>query len=187
MKKAISIFLMIVLILGISTTGCSKADQQKDDPAKQQTVQKEEKAQDIDYVLYLKHNDKPFIFDERYTIKENDERLKGKTFEEFVVNELINLEGFGEFVNPIPKGTKLLSLERENGIITVNLSKEFVEGQKGSENDTLLTMATIINSLAILPDNEEVAFMIEGEKVDEINGVDTQESFKYLDGFYPDK
>lgn len=196
MKRMAIILLCFVLLFSIFTVGCSKADKGKDGPTN--TVNSKEQSQgedskenteekEIDYVLYLRHKDKPFLFDEAYSIKAEDERLQGVSMEEFIVKELIAAEGVGEYINPIPEGTKLLSVTKDNETVIVNLSKDFVEGQKGTSNDTLLALATIVNSLTIMPDNEHVQFMIDGNIVDEINGIDISEPMDYIQGLYPDK
>ena len=174
-------------------TGCSKADKGvEQEPSNSQNKQVEEQqpsetVEELDYVLYLRYRDKPFLFDEAYSIKVSDVRLQGISFEEFIINELIDLKGFNEYINPIPPGTKFLSLQKNGGTVIVNLSKEFSDGQKGNSSDTLLTLASIINSITILPDNEEVQFMIDGKIITELNGIDVSKPFKYIQGLFPDK
>lgn len=191
MKKFITILLCIVLMTSIFSTGCKKKETEEKGEKPVNTISEEnneiKKEETIDYVLYLRHKDMPFLLDERYTIKANDEKLKDKTIEEFVINELMSFETAGEYVNAIPKGTKLLLVEKEDKTVTLNLSKEFVDGQRGDSNDTLVTLASIVNSITIMPDNEKVQFMIAGEIVDKINGIDVSKPFEYMEGFYPDK
>ncbi|KXG74392.1 GerMN domain-containing protein [Thermotalea metallivorans] len=195
MKKRMLVLLWILLIVGLWAAGCTKADKgQKTQnnnppPSNQEATEttEGEKEKEIDYVLYLRHKEKPFLMDEAYSISTADDRLKDLSFEEFIVKELINFQGFGEYINPIPKGTRLLSLEKKEKQVVVNLSKEFVKGQKGTSNDTLLTLATIINSLTVLPDVEEVQFMIESKIVENVNGIDISKPFAYIQGLYPDK
>ncbi|WZL74512.1 GerMN domain-containing protein [Clostridiaceae bacterium 35-E11] len=196
MKKKMIILLCFVMVFSVFIVGCSKADKEINNDTDTVNTDVENNGQDdeknleekeIDYVLYLRHKDKPFLFDEAYSIKEKDEKLQNVSMEEFIVKELIALEGYGEYVNPVPKKTKLLSVTKDNGTVIVNLSKDFVEGQKGTSNDTLLALATIVNSLTIMPDNEQVQFMIDGKIVYEVNGIDISKPMEYIQGFYPDK
>jgi spore germination protein GerM len=175
--------------------GCSKGDQGKlpqnnNPPAAQQEEKEAVDAQteeEVDYVLFLKHRDKPYILDEAYSVKKSDKRLQGIAMEEFVVKELIGFEDFQAYVNPIPKGTKLLSIEKENQKVIVDLSKEFVSGQKGTSNDTLLSIGSIVNSLTVLDGIEEVEILVEGKPIEKLNGIDMTHPFGYMEGLYPDK
>ncbi|MDF2548442.1 MAG: GerMN protein [Anaerosolibacter sp.] len=195
MRKRLSFLLFVLLVVSMIFAGCSKGDQEKtlqnnNPPAAEQEekdaadLQPEE---EIDYVLFLKHKDKPYILDEAYSVKKSDERLKGISIEEFVVRELIGFEDFQAYVNPIPKGTKLLSIEKENQKVVVNLSKEFADGQKGISNDTLLSIGSIVNSLTVLEGIEEVEILVEGKPVKKLNGIDMTHPFGYMEGLYPDK
>jgi len=49
----------------------------------------------------------------------------------------------------IPEGTKLLSVRTENGICTVNLSKEFVENHIGGSTAELMTINSIVVALRL--------------------------------------
>ena len=195
MKKTMTMGLLCILLLGLVLTGCKKEDpamgQDKNGesgkPAAVESTNGEAEKASLDYVLYFRHKDKPFLFDEAYSVRRNDERLKDKTMEEFILHEAIKAEGFGEYVNGVPDGTQLLSIERQQNILLVNLSKEFVTGQKGTSNDTLLSIAAIVNALTVQPENEKVQILIEGEKITTINGIDCNEPFAYIQGLYPDK
>lgn len=195
MKKRIGIGILCILLWAMIFTGCKKEDPaasknsggDQGKPAAVENTDGEAAKNSLDYVLYFRHRDKPFLFDEAYSIQKDDERLKGKTMEAFILQEAIAAEGFGEYVNAIPVGTKLLSLERQQDTLLVNLSKEFVTGQQGTSNDTLLSIATIVNPLTIQPENEKIQIVIAGEKVDSINGIDCREPFAYIQGLYPDK
>ncbi len=195
MKKGMSILLLVLLVISIFISGCSKADPEKvsqtnnppvtdQKPIDKADTQGED---EIDYVLYLKHKDKPYILDEAYSILQNDERLKGISIEEFVIQELIRFKDFQAYVNPIPKGTKLISIEKQDQKVVVDLSKEFMEGQKGTSNDTLLSIGAIVNTLTVLEGIQEVRIMIEGKAVEKINGIDMTNPFAYMEGLYPDK
>ncbi len=64
----------------------------------------------------------------------------------------------------IPKGTKLLSASTEGGILTLNLSREFVDNSPGGTAGELMTLYSIINTMTELPDIKKVQFLIEGQK-----------------------
>ncbi|MBB6218243.1 spore germination protein GerM [Anaerosolibacter carboniphilus] len=195
MKKRMLFLLLGLLVVSMLFVGCSKGDQKKTPQnSNPPTTSQEEKGtgeiqneEEIDYVLYLKHRDKPYIVDEAYSIKKNDERLKGISIEKFVIQELIDFKDFQAYVNPIPKGTKLLSIDKQNQKVIVNLSKDFLVGQKGTSNDTLLSIGAIVNTLTVLDGIEEVEILVEGKSVEKINGIDMTHPFGYMEGLYPDK
>lgn len=72
--------------------------------------------------------------------------------------------------NPLPKGTKLLSSAIQNGVATLNLSKEFQKNFTGGSAGEEMTYFSIVNSLTSLPNIESVQFLLEGEKLDAILG-----------------
>lgn len=169
--------------------GCGKKEEEKQEvntevPVTEEVIKKE--AKDINYVLYLKNRNMPYLFDERYTIKEDDPKLEGNTMEEFVMNELINFKEFGEYENVIPKGTDLLSIEKDGSLVRVNLSKEF-NNFKGTKDDAQLLVASIVNSLTILPGNEKVQILVDGKVVNSIGKMKIKSPMEYFDNLYPDK
>lgn len=70
---------------------------------------------------------------------------------------------------PIPKGTKLLGVEIENGVAYLNFSKEISTANVGSIGDALL-VASIVNSVTSIPGIDKVQILVEGAKVDSIAG-----------------
>ncbi|MBF8984549.1 GerMN domain-containing protein [Lutibacter sp. B2] len=188
MKKKMILCLCTVVVATSLFSGCGKKEEVANNEVKKPEVtEQKEEVKDIDYVLYFRHKEMPFLFDEAYTVKENDPRLKGKSIEEFIIQELINVKPFAEYLNPMPEGAKLLSIEKENRVVKVNLSKEFQAGLKGTKEDTTLTLAAVVNAITILPENDKVIILIEGKPVSNINKVDTSKAFEYFDGLYADK
>lgn len=188
MKKKMILGLCTVVVATSLFSGCGKKEEvAKEEVKKPEVTEQEEVVKDIDYVLYFRHKEMPLLFDEKYTVKENDPKLEGKSIEEFIINELINVKPFAEYINPMPEGTKLLSIEKENGVVKVNLSKEFKEGLKGTKEETTLTLAAVVNAITILPENDKAMILIDGKPVSKINKVDTSKPFEYFDGLYADK
>jgi len=64
----------------------------------------------------------------------------------------------------IPEGTKLLSASTEDGICTLDLSREFVDNSPGGSAGELMTLYSVINSLTEFYDIDKVQFLIEGQK-----------------------
>ncbi|RKD27288.1 Sporulation and spore germination [Caminicella sporogenes DSM 14501] len=196
MKRLFSILLIALFILSLSV-GCSKKEAEVSGTDLEQAVEENNeqatkvsdentKSDKIDYVLYLKMKNMPFLYDEMFSIDINDEKLKNKTMEEFVLDELINYKGDEQFVSPIPKGTKVISVERDGKNVIVNFSKEFLK-EKMSTNDATITIGSIVNSLVVLPGNETVQIKVDGEFLKEYYGFDTSKPLSFLEGLFPDK
>jgi len=90
----------------------------------------------------------------------------------YIVNQLITGPGENSGLNPtIPEGTKLCSnVQVEDGVATVDLSKEFISNQTGGKDKEKLTIYSIVNSLTELKDIHKVKFTIEGKEVEEYRG-----------------
>lgn len=142
--------------------------------------------QELEYILYLKYKDKPFLYDEMFSISISDEKLKDKSIEEFVIEELISYEGDEDLVTPIPKGTKLLSVKREGNNVIVDLSKEF-KGERISSGQAMVTLGGLVNTLVVLPGNETVQIKVEGQLLQEYYGIDTSKPLSFIEGLFPDK
>lgn len=195
MKNLITVLLTIILI-GTLFVGCSKKDKieqpdKSNDNVSIENTESEntekEKVEEINYVLYLKQKALPFIFAEKYTIKADDSRLKDKNIEWIALEHLINFNGFEDFISPVPEGTKLLGLTKENGIVYVDLSKEFIDNMPNDEQSTKMAVDSIVNTLTFFDENESVMFKIEGQAIGEINGVDLSKQFYFSSDFFPDK
>jgi len=63
----------------------------------------------------------------------------------------------------IPEGTRILSVETEDGICKLNLSEEFIDNAVGGSAGELVTVYSIVNTLTELPGIEKVQFLIDGK------------------------
>lgn len=198
-KKSLVLLLVICLILTLFS-GCKKDDEQpeKDDSVvtdnngdsekdKDSESEENEENENISYVLYLTHEELPYIYGEKFEIASNDAKLKDRSIEEIVLEHLISFEKTENFITPIPKGTKLLSLEKKDGIVYVDLSKEFVLNMKKEKTSTEVAIASIVNTLVFFQDNKEVVITVEGKTIDKLNGVEMNKGFTFIEGFVPDK
>lgn len=85
----------------------------------------------------------------------------GEKLEQIIFEELKKGSETGGLVAVIPRGTELLSVETENAICYLNLSREFVDYSLGSAGE-VMTLFSIVNSLTELPNVDKVQFLIEG-------------------------
>ncbi len=83
-----------------------------------------------------------------------------------VMEELLKGPRGAGLSSVMPAGTRLLSINVENGLCTVNLSSEFLENRPDNESAEALTIYSIVNSLTTLTKISKVQFLINDERVD---------------------
>lgn len=196
--KKILIFLLMLTLAFTMLTGCKKKDEAAEldlgevsQDSEEQAVEASNEAQEetvteVDYILYLRYKDKPFLYDEFFTVDINDESFKDKSIEEFILDQLINYSEQGDLISPVPKGTKVLSVKRDGKNVIVDLSKEFLEKEMSS-HDATLTISGIVNSIVAIPGNETAQIMVEGKLLESYNGMKTSDPMYFFEGVFPDK
>lgn len=198
MKRWLVFFLVLTISI-ISLLGCSKnkesnnenvdivsADNSNNQVEQQDNSNTTSKEKYLDFVAYLKHKDMPYIFGERFEIKSDDPILKEKTIEELALEKLFNYDK-DSFISPVPKNTKVLALEKKDGTVYLDLTKEFIDNMPKDEDLTRMAIDSIVNTLTFFPENEKVVFKVEGETVKEINGISLDKDFIFSSEFIPDK
>ena len=86
--------------------------------------------------------------------------------ERYVVEELIRGPNSGELLSPLPPGTRLLSCSTENGLCTVDLSREFLDNRPDTALGERLTIYALVDSLAALSGVSRVRILAEGRPID---------------------
>ena len=76
--------------------------------------------------------------------------------------------------NVFPKGTKVLGVKVENGLATVNFSKEFITKTEG-EYSTLMMVNAVVNTLTQYPNIKKVQLLSEGKKIIVLGQMDLEE------------
>lgn len=69
----------------------------------------------------------------------------------------------GSLPSVLPEGTRILSAVTEDGLCTVDLSREFVSRRFYSPSAQLLSIYGIVNTLTALPEIDRVELTVEGE------------------------
>ncbi len=186
--------LILALLMVLSITACKKevkADDLDNQPPEESgniiPEEDEKEVEELTYVLYLRHKELPYIFSDAYSIKSNDPRIAEKSLEFFVLEELIKQKGVTDLTNPIPADTKVLSVTKQSGKVTVDLSKEFQQNMKGTQEDVKIAIAAIVNTLTTFSDIETVAILVEGSPVTNLRGVDVSGDYEFIMDFYADK
>lgn len=81
-----------------------------------------------------------------------------------IVEELLKGPMNEELYRIIPEDTKLLGVEIDDCVATIDLSSEFVTKQEGEAN-ALLAVYSIVNSLTEITEIESVKFKIDGTEM----------------------
>jgi len=91
-----------------------------------------------------------------------------KTLVEFLIQKPKN-EKLG---SSIPEGTRVNNAVLENGVVKIDLSKEFIENQKGDIQKANLSIYSIVNTLTELNEVNSVKILIDGEEGKSFNNID---------------
>lgn len=199
MKKILSMFI-VVLLISVAFVGCSDDNQQNtNDPSVEENnegnnenIEKVEEdtnkqEEQKDYILYLKDKMGPFLVTEVYSIDSNNPKLQEKSLKEIALNDLANFEGVKNLVSPLPEGTKILGLKEDGNTITVDLSKEFKENMWKDKQKINIAIDSIVNTLTYESTDKKVKLTVEGEKIDNINGVNMNQEFTFDEKYFMDK
>lgn len=144
---------MLVLFLGVFLSGCNNQTEQPDKSDQNDSAQKQEIA-----VYYLKSTDQ-----EIYLVREVHQVEKTTEVAQAALNELIK----GDPVTPdayrvLPEDTRILGVNIENGLATIDFSPEVLRANVGSSGEGL-GIASIVNTLTEFPTIQEVSFMVDGQ------------------------
>jgi germination protein M len=81
-----------------------------------------------------------------------------------------------ELVSVLPPGTKVLSVNVKNHIAYADFNDKLIKNNSGGSTDEILLVAAIVDTLTEFPEIQKVQILVNGEKVDTINGhMDTSE------------
>lgn len=122
-------------------------------------------AEEVELTLYFGDDQAMYLKPEKRTVKK-----AGKPVAELLVQELIKGPVSKDLNQTIPKGTKLISLEVVDGTAFVNFSKEIQTNHPGGSAGERMTAQSIVQTLAQLPEIDEVQFLLEGQKEESIWG-----------------
>ncbi|NMB40444.1 MAG: GerMN domain-containing protein [Firmicutes bacterium] len=173
-KKIIGLFFgLAVLAAVLLIPGCGWGNEQ---PVPEQLEKKEsgnggettEKAPDEVFVLFFTNTDNNMLIGEEREIPAKS----GPDLKVALLQELIKGPQKPGLSITIPAGTKVLGVneEKEKGLVTVNFSEEIITGHWGGSFGEIVTVYSVVNTLAQLPGVEQVRFLVEGDEVETLVG-----------------
>ena len=115
--------------------------------------------------LYFGDQDAMYLVPETRKVVLGNQKL-----EEIVIAELIEGPSKSDLFQTVPKEAKLISIEVVDGVAYVNFNQDFQAKHWGGSTGEMMTLYSITNSLAELPEIEQVQFLLEGKKVESILG-----------------
>ncbi len=144
---------VLVLLLGILLSGCNNQTEQPDNSDQNDSAQTMEVA-----VYYLKGGNEDI-----YLVREVHQVEKTAEVALAALNELIKGEPLTQDAHRVlPEDTRILGINIDNGLATVDFSPEVLRANVGSSGEEL-GIASIVNTLTEFPTIQEVFFMVDGQ------------------------
>lgn len=176
-KKIILIFtilLILVLIGGIFAIWFvkNKENNEVEEITPEEEISEEQLRQTI-VTLYFVSNETNEIMPEARLI---DIKEIIATPYEKLINLLIEGPKNEKAKKVIPEGTTLLKTFLEQDVITLDFSKEFLNYNKEDEKEKENLINTIVNTLTELTEINGVKIKVEGEEVEDFEGVYTRQN-----------
>ncbi len=113
--------------------------------------------------LYFPDRDGRYLIAEYHSLTLDEETSP----ERYVVEELLRGPNNGELQSVMPAGTTLLSCHTgEDGVCTVDLSREFLDNCPDTALGERLVLYALVNSLTALSSVDSVRILVEGQAVD---------------------
>ena len=89
-----------------------------------------------------------------------------------LVEMLIESPKNGKLKSSIPEGTKVNNATLKNNTLELDLSKEFIENQKGNIDEAKLSIYSIVNTLTELNEVSNVKILIDGKENEKYPNID---------------
>lgn len=191
MKKMLIVLLMSLVLF----SSCSKKEESNNrinpeiDNEIDNVIENSDESknkEEIEYVLFLKVKNEPYLVSERYSVLKDPDNIK-KLTEQIALEHLLSFEETLDLISAVPKGVKILNFESKDKKIYLDLSKEFILNLEKDILKTELAIASIVNTITVLDNFDGVFITIEGENIDFLNGIDMSQEFSYFDEFFFEK
>lgn len=163
LRKAWVVAAAMVLVY-ITAMGCYNIVEPQ--PQNEISVDPNPTERKVEITLYFAGPQASYVFPEKRTVRLRD----GVSLAQIIVEELIKGPRTKELAPTLPEGTKILSVDVNDGIAYVNLSKEVKTNHSGGSAGELMTLASVVNSLTELDAVDRVQFLVEGRIEESIWG-----------------
>ena len=148
-----SLVMLCIIFLLILSTSCSNPVQDTDSQGTNNIPNINTEEKEINLAVYFVE----FSSNDAYLIREihtipHTEQVANAAMQILIKDEK----------SILPPGTKILSVDINNGLATVNFSEEVLNANVGSSGEAL-GITSIVNTLAGIPNVEKVSFQVNGQ------------------------
>ncbi len=159
---------MSLFIAGCGDSGNSENNSSQQEQVQQKTEKPETKevTQDIDIMVYYADENATGLIGEKRTlcVKQGDNKYL------LAVEELLKEPKTKGLVEVFPKKAKVKSVKVENGIATVDFSRELKTGFNGGSTGEELLVDSLVNTLTDFSEIKKVKIIIEGKEIESLSG-----------------
>lgn len=164
--KSFILLPLLLLLLLVMVAGCAPQDPAPPEPEPEPEEQVEEPQTEWEAVtLYYADEQSDRLVEENRSLA-----LEGREPAVTVLEELIEGPDLPAHGRTIPADVKVLGVQIKDGIAIADFSEELRSSHWGGSTGEIITVYSIVNTLAELPGVEQVQILIEGEKVDTLVG-----------------
>ncbi len=173
-KRYRLIFLVFLLMLALWTCpGCSREDPlpPPDPPADEleNDAEPEEGVPDVPLeetiALYFTNGQAEKLVRETRQVVVEDQDINV-----LILEELIRGPQNPDMGRTIPEDTRVNSVEVDEGLALADFSEELRSSHWGGSTGEILTVYSVVNTLAERPDIQQVQFLIDGETIETLTG-----------------
>lgn len=118
---------------------------------------------EVNICLFFPHKEADKLVEEIRKVN-----LENKKLEAVVIEELLRGSRNSNLRSVIPNGTRMLSIHLQGSVAYVNFNKALIN-ERMDENEEVLLIYSIVNSLTAIENIEKVQILIEGEKREKYN------------------
>lgn len=126
------------------------------------TVDDSSDTSSISLTLYFTDSNMRYLIPERRTVPYMTEAELPK----YIVSQLVGGPTTNGLQKTLPKGTRLLDINVDNGICAVDFSADFLNNCPQTAYEERMTILSVVNSLTDLESVEQVQFYVEGRRQD---------------------
>lgn len=170
-KKTLPLFvLLLILLLLAFVWGCAPQapappDSPQPAPQPEEEVEEEPSAKMEEFSLYFADEQSERLVEEKRSLELDDRKPAVAVLEELIEGPLSPSHG-----RTIPDDVKIRDVQIGGGLARADFSMELRSSHWGGSTGEILTVYSIVNTLAELPGVEYVQILIEGEAVETLVG-----------------
>lgn len=115
----------------------------------------------MDVTLYYTDEAGEFLLAEKHTVP----LLDPASLPQYVLELLLAPPQSGGMRSPLPAGTAVLDVSVENGLCSVDFSRDFIANRPTTEQEELTAVLSVVNTLCELENVNQVQLYAEGQKL----------------------